>query len=128
MHLPDRLDKKQLTSAFITAGDINPTPKQLKQYYPIWWANVRKDGGLRLTDEGFKFVINHLKLVSWSYKLDRDNIKSQTLLDLDKHIDCPYWISKSKTKLVLFGEETAVLMNLYGGDIHLYLSSTKAWN
>lgn len=128
MHLPDRLDKKHLTRAFLTAGDIQPTPEQIKQYYPIWWSNIRKNGGLRLTDEGFKFVVNHLQLEKWIYKLDRDTIKFQILLDLDRHIDCPYWLSSSRTKLVLFGEETAVLMNLYGGDIHLYMASTKAWN
>jgi len=128
MHLSDRLDKNYITQAFLTAGDIQPTPEQIKQFYPIWWANIRKNGGLRLTDEGFKFVVHHLDLAKWIYKLDRNTIKFQTLLDLDRHIDCPYWLSKSKTKLVLFGEETAVLMNLYGGDIHLYMASTKAWN
>ena len=74
MHLSDRLDKKQLTTAFLTAGDINPTPEQLKQVYPIWWANVRKDGGLRLTDDGFKFVINHLKLVNKGFEKYKDNL------------------------------------------------------
>ena len=127
MYLSDRLSKKELTKAFLTAGDIDPSPENIKKYYPIWWSNIRESGGLRLTDDGFKFAINILTLVKWTYKLDRDTIKQQTLLDLDRYIDCPYWLSNSRTKLVLFGEETAVLMNLYGGDVHLYMTSTKAW-
>ena len=127
MYISDRLDKKFLTTVFLKAGDIAPTQDNIKRYYPIWWLNVRTDGGLRLTDKCMLYLTRKIGLEHWEYKLPKDLITQQILLDLDRHIDCPYWLSKPKTTLVLFGEETSTLMTLYNGDIELFLNSTKAW-
>lgn len=127
MYISDRLDKKFLTSAFLKAGEIDPSEQNIKKYYGSWWLNVRADGGLRLTDLCMIYVTQELKLEHWAYKIPKGTINFQMLLDLDRHIDCPYWLNRPQTKLVLFGEETSTLMTLYNGDIKLFLDSTKAW-
>ena len=127
MYISNRLDKQYLTSAFLKAGDIDPTETNINKYYGSWWINVRSEGGLRLTDKGMLYTSTELKLEHWAYKLPKGTVTFQVLLDLDRHIDCPYWLNKPQTRLVLFGEETSTLMTLYNGDIELFLNSTKAW-
>jgi hypothetical protein len=125
MHLSGRLNKRKLTKIFLLAEYPSATPKEIEMHYLSWWHNIRDDGGLRLTDRGYDWLDSKLGLEHWSFNLKTQNITYQTVLDMDRHIDCPYWMNRRGTNIIVFGDEVATMLTLYGGDIKLFLESTK---
>jgi len=83
-----------------------------------WWYNVRsKDsGGLRLTDEGIKFVTESLDLKSYTVKFPGQfNITPQILVWLDNFIESPYFITKKS--ITVLSEKSAFELYLFSGDV-----------
>jgi hypothetical protein len=83
-----------------------------------WWYNVRsKDsGGLRLTDEGIKFVTESLELKSYTVKFPGQfNITPQILVWLDNFIESPYFITKKS--ITVLSEKSAFELYLFSGDV-----------
>ena len=82
-----------------------------------WWANIRRDGGLRLTHHGYEIMHDVLKLESWELVLS-DGIKKKIVLDLDRKLQWPYYLdfnSRKKTKrIVFFGSREAMMATMYG--------------
>jgi len=91
---------------------------------PKWWHNPRKKdtGGLRLTQEGFDKLSNHIK----AHRLEIEHpafYTNQLIIWLDKFIDCPWYLTKNE--LYVFNEKVAVQMALFSGNIARY-SAAKA--
>ena len=61
--------KETYTRIFLKQSNIAVTEATLKEHMPVWWQNTRaKDvGGLRLTDEGLRFIMEDLKLLRKLY-------------------------------------------------------------
>lgn len=96
-----------------------------EEVYPLWWKNIRADGGWRLTNLGFKVLSEHLKLEQYTVKLDLFALDTRLVLALDRKLQHPYYIEVVKhvpTKLVLFSSKEAVLANLYG-DLEKFLDN-----
>ena len=110
-------DKKKLTEELIK---LLPEDQRIssESALPIWWFNLRKNGGLRLTALGYQIFSETLELENYSYTIDDPLLFSQqTILDLDRKLQMPYYIvvkKKIPTKIVLFGSQEAVMINLYG--------------
>jgi len=83
-----------------------------------WWFNIRKNGGMRLTGPGHQTFVQDLALKHYEYAIDNPMLfNQQTILDLDRKMQMPYYISASKgipKKIVFFGSKEAVMVNLYG--------------
>lgn len=83
-----------------------------------WWFNVGNRGGLRLTAAGFKVLSSYLDLEYHEYKIsDTMSFTMQTVLDLDRRLQQPYYITTKKGQaisILFFGSKEAVLANLYG--------------
>ena len=96
-----------------------------------WWRNTRIDSGLRLTEFGFNTFTTKLFIKRYTISLEQSikHIKSnpRVLLDLDRHLTCPYWFPPRKQAIILFGENEANMVSLYNGDIMLYMKNTSAW-
>ena len=95
----------------------------LEQALIAWWQNFRKDGGYRLTAEGFSGFQNCFD----SYRIEvskEQKITPKILLHLDKKIDYPYYIEKNRRSIVLFGSKEAMMVTLYG-DIVTYLDNLE---
>ena len=94
-----------------------------------WWANIRRDGGMRLTDLGYQILHDVLKLESWELDL-RDNERvvftKKLILDLDRKLEWPYYIEvnikKQRRRMVFFGSREAMMATMYG-DIERWLAS-----
>jgi hypothetical protein len=90
-------------------------------YSRKWFVNVRKkeEGGLRLTDEGLKFVKDVLDLkvheVPFPATLD---LKPQVILFLDKFIDCPYHLTEDS--ITVLSERKSFELHLFSGDVRQY--------
>ena len=86
-----------------------------------WWANIRRDGGMRLTDLGYEIMHDVLKLESWELDLrDREHtiFTKRLIVDLDRKLEWPYYIEVSvkrrRRRIVFFGSREAMMATMYG--------------
>jgi hypothetical protein len=94
-----------------------------------WWANIRRDGGMRLTDLGYEIMHDVLRLESWELDLrDRDHtvFTKRLIVDLDRKLEWPYYIEVSmkrkRRRMVFFGSREAMMATMYG-DLKQWLAS-----
>lgn len=112
--------KVEITQKILTTSEQNIN---LEQALVAWWQNFRRDGGYRLTAEGFSVFQNSFD--SYRIEIDRkQKITPKILLHLDKKIDYPYYIEKNRRSIVLFGSKEAMMVTLYG-DIVTYLDNLE---
>ena len=110
-------DKQRLTRELVNLlpGDQRPTTESI---LPIWWYNLRKNGGMRLTATGYTTLVQVLDLEHYEYPInDPVTFTQHTILDLDRKLQMPYYIHVVKgvpKKIVFFGSQEAMLANLYG--------------
>lgn len=118
--------KDTYTKIFLKTLNIAVTEATLKEYMPQWWQNTRsKDtGGLRLTDEGLRMVIEDIELSTYDvpYPVDFE-LTTQTIIFLDHFIDCPYYMGRRG--ITVLNEKKALELHLFSGDIRKY-GLTKA--
>lgn len=118
-------DKSTLTEKL-----VHLLPEQEKIDYQqamnIWWFNLRKRGGMRLTATGYHALAKTLELEHFEYHIQDPTLFNQhTVLNLDKKMQMPYYIHAVKgipKTLVLFGSREAVMVNLYG-DLKRFLDN-----
>jgi hypothetical protein len=99
-----------------------------------WWANIRDDGGLRLTHHGYRMLKDVLGMQSWVLNLGdpddtgawRAKINKRTVLALDRKLEWPYYLDfdarRRRRRIVFFGSQEAMMAQLYG-DITAWLNS-----
>ena len=94
-----------------------------------WWANIRRDGGLRLTDLGYEIMHDVLGLESWQLDLadqERQIFTKRLILGLDRKLEWPYYIEvsvkKKRRRIVFFGSREAIMATMYG-DLEQWLKS-----
>jgi len=94
-----------------------------------WWANIRRDGGMRLTAAGYEMMHDVLKLESWRLDLTaepRHIFTKRLILDLDRKLEWPYYIEVNVRKkvrhIVFFGSREAMMATMYG-DLERWLRS-----
>ena len=113
--------KETYTKIFLKQANLAITDATLKEYMPLWWQNTRsKDtGGLRLTSDGFDFLIEKLDLRFYEVPYPKDKpITTQTIIFLDKFITCPYFLSK--TSIFVTDEKKSLELHLFSGDLRKY--------
>ena len=110
-------DKRKLTEELLA---LLPEDQQttVASIMPVWWFNIRRNGGMRLTGLGYRAFTEDLDLEHYSYAIDNPLLFNQhTILKLDRKMQMPYYISAVKgipKKIVFFGSREAVMVNLYG--------------
>jgi hypothetical protein len=94
-----------------------------------WWVNIRRDGGMRLSNLGYKMLHDVLQLESWQLHLaDHDGqiFTKRLVLDLDRKLQWPYYIEisvkKKRRRIVFFGSKEAMMATMYG-DLERWLAS-----
>tara|TARA_B100001564_G_C20510637_1_gene610479 strand:- start:131 stop:502 length:372 start_codon:yes stop_codon:yes gene_type:complete len=119
--------KQQYTDVFIKNVESTRIPTGTEMVF--FWQNVRSDGGMRLTDQGFRCLKEDLDLQSYHIKLWDDNGTIDTnykfLLDLDKHLEVPYYVQLGRwPRVMLFDEQTYFWATLHG-DFQRFLDGYK---
>lgn len=113
------MDKKDLyTKVFLKAAEIPFDESIIKNKKIEWWFNIRskKQGGLRLTEEGIRFLQEESKIKTYTVELPNDlKITSQILIWLDNFIDSPYYFSKKN--ITVSEEKIAFELHLFSGDV-----------
>jgi len=113
----DVRDKRKLTEELI---NLLPDEQRISvdSAMPVWWFNLRRTGGMRLTSTGFYTFVEDLKLEHYEYPIDNPMLfNHETILDLDRKMQMPYYIHAAKgvpKKIVFFGSREAMMINLYG--------------
>jgi hypothetical protein len=118
--------KDTYTKVFLKQLDKTINEVTIKEYMPQWWQNTRsKDtGGLRLTDEGLRMVIEDIELSTYDVPYPADfELTTQTIIFLDHFIDCPYYMGRRS--ITVLNEKKALELHLFSGDIRKY-GLTKA--
>jgi hypothetical protein len=113
--------KENLTKVFLKQANLSFDEAELKRKVFSWWKNPREkiEGGLTLTEEGFKFLTETLDLKSYSIAFPKDFVfTTQVILWLDHFLDCPHYYTKKE--IVVFKESKAVELMLFSGDIKKY--------
>lgn len=94
----------------------------------VWWFNLRKNGGLRLTSTGYTTFVQALDMEYYKYVIaDPMSFNQQTILNLDRKLQTPYYIHAVKgvpKMIVFFGSREAVMANLYG-DLEQFLDNYR---
>jgi len=113
--------KETYTKIFLKQLGKTFNEDALKEYMPLLWQNTRakSEGGLRLTDEGFRMVTEDLELSTYDvpYPVDFE-LTTQTVLFLDKFISCPYYMGRRG--ITVTDEKKALELHLFSGDIRKY--------
>ena len=87
------------------------------------WHNPRpREHGFRLTSAA-RLVLANTGVKSYTYDL-KVFLRNQDLVDLDNHFIFPFFIENYK-KIVVYSEESAVMLTLYSGDLRAYLATLK---
>lgn len=110
-------DKRKLTEELIA---LLPDDQRIsaESALPVWWYNIRRNGGMRLTALGYQTFVERLELEHYTYSIDDPLVFNQhTILKLDRKMQMPYYIHAIKgipKQIVFFGSREAVMVNLYG--------------
>ena len=118
--------KEAYTKIFLKEANKGVNDLAVKEYSPIWWKNtrVKESGGLRLTDEGFRFITEEIELTTYEIPYPRDfDLTTNTIIWMDNFIDCPYYLGSKG--IIVTNEKKAMELHLFSGDIRKY-GLTKA--
>ena len=120
--------KETYTKIFLKQSGKSTNEAALKEYMPVWWLNnrVKDKGGLRLSEEGLRFLTEEIQLQTYDIPFPKDfEVTTNVLIWLDQFIDCPYYLARHG--LVVTDEKKALALHLFSGDLKKY-GITKALN
>jgi hypothetical protein len=112
------IDKETYTKIFLNAWGKSTDAANIKLYTRTWWQNNRtKDsGGLRLTDQGYEFLVSELEMREYEIPFTEPiEMSPQTIIFLDRYIDCPYYITNQS--ITVFSEKKSFELMLFSDDI-----------
>jgi hypothetical protein len=118
--------KETYTKIFLKQAGKSINEVSMKEHMPIWWQNTRKkdEGGLRLTDEGYRVLKDELEVQFYDIPYPPDfEFTTQSIIFLDKFITCPYYMDRRH--LSVTDEKKALELHLFSGDVRKY-GLTKA--
>ncbi len=115
-------DKLKLTAALVAELPAEFS-ESVESASRSWWSNIRKTGGMRLTDHGYYVFSRVLDLAH--YGIDIKPTASRIVLALDRKLQTPYYIEIEKripVRVYMFGSREAVTAQLYG-DLEKFLKN-----
>lgn len=121
-------NKLLYTKIFLRQSDKSINEVSIKEHLSLWWQNTRskEQGGLRLTDEGFRFIVEELDLQTYNIPYPQNfELTTNTIIWLDNFINCPYYLGRKE--IIVTNEKKALELTLFSGDVRKY-GITKALN
>ena len=118
--------KKEIITKAMIDTLVDDNKLDFQTAFNKWWMNTRNNGGLRLTQAGFK-VLSSMDYDTYKFKIE-NLMTSRNITLMDKNLQAPYYVHKASTvncDLIMFGSEDATLLNLYGGDFKSFIESRR---
>jgi hypothetical protein len=122
------ISKESYTKIFLQQWNKSIDEANSKLFQRKWFINNRtkEGGGLRLTDDGYEFLVKELELVEYEIPFNEDiDISPQTIIFLDRYIDCPYYLTSKS--ITVFSQKKSFELMLFSDDIRK-LGLVKAMN
>lgn len=122
------ISKETFTKIFLQQKDRSVDAANVKLHLYKWWQSHRsKDsGGLRLSEDGFKFLTEELDLRSYEIPFTEPiDLSPQTIIFFDRHMDSPYFLTNQS--ITVFSERKSFELMLFSDDIRKY-GLVKAMN
>lgn len=119
-------DKLKLTETLV-AQLPDGSEETVDRAMNLWWYNIRRNGGLRLSELGYFVMKKVLDIESYEMSIDWTTFDRRTILDLDRKLQMPYYIAVNKKipqSIVFFGSREAMLAQLYG-NLNRFLENYK---
>lgn len=113
------LSKEIYTEIFLKNAGLSCDEANIKYHMYKWWFSTAASTGLRLSDEGYQFLTNTLKLQAYEVPFaDPLELSPSTIVFLSKHMECPYLLKHSH--VTVFSERKSIELYLFSGDIRRY--------
>lgn len=109
------------TKIFLQTQEKSLDEANIKLYHRQWFKNTRSKtvGGLRLTDEGYAFLISEMKLAEYEVPFTEEiELNPQLIIFFDQFLDCPYYLTRYS--LTVFSEKKAFELHFFADDIRKY--------
>lgn len=90
-----------------------PGALDAEQAERLWFCDVRRQGGWRLTMQGLA-AFDLAGIQRWNVPISDSGLTRRQLLEMNRHIQWPYFISVRPRELLLFSDQDAVMVHLYG--------------
>lgn len=105
-------NKQAITQELLILIPDEKRPK-LEEAMITWWFNLRENGGLRLTDSGYKTLKKTIQLESYRFEIPqpRAHKNKRLILALDRKLQWPYYMEKNWVEF--FSSKEAVMANMY---------------
>lgn len=108
------LNKYQITKKLLETLSKSDTDVYVAMQH--WWQDFREDSGMRLTTLGYEAFEQAWDLEKYLFDIPPGAIAlPRQLIILNRKLHCPYYIKLGKKpKLILFDDQQAVMLALYG--------------
>jgi len=109
------------TKIFLKEQNKSLDQATIKISHKKWFKNTRTKpvGGLRLTSEGYNFLITDLKLKDYEVPFTAEiDLNPQLIIFFDQFLDCPYYLTTRS--LIVFSERKAFELHFFADDIRKY--------
>lgn len=122
------ISKESYTKIFLQHWNKSIDEANSKLFQRKWFINNRtkEGGGLRLSDDGYEFLVKDLELAEYEIPFNDDiDLNPQTIIFLDRYIDCPYYLTSKS--ITVFSQKKSFELMLFSDDIRK-LGLVKAMN
>ena len=122
------ISKETYTKIFLQQKDRSTDAANVKLHLFKWWQSHRSKevGGLRLSEEGFRFLTEELELQCYEIPFTEPiDLSPQTIIFFDRTMDSPYYLINES--ITVFSERKSFELMLFSDDIRKY-GLVKAMN
>lgn len=122
------ISKETFTKIFLQQKEKSIDSANVKHYMYKWWQSHRNkdEGGLRLSDDGFDFLVNELNLRTFEIPFTEPiDLSPQTIIFFDRTMDFPYYLTNQS--ITVFSERKSFELYMFSDDIRKY-GIVKAMN
>ena len=115
------ISRESYTKIFLKALDRSCDDANVKLHIQKLWQSKRtkESGALRLSLEGYEFLIGELKLEEFEVPFtDKIELSPQTIIFFDNYLDCPYFLTGQS--LTVFSEKKSFELYMFSDDIRKY--------
>lgn len=115
------ISREIYTKIFLKEMGRSTDDANVKLHLHKWWQSKRtkEGGGLRLSLEGYEFLVTELELKEYEIPFnEKIELSPQTIIFFDQFLDCPYFLTNQS--LTVFNEKKAFELYMFSDDIRKY--------
>jgi hypothetical protein len=115
------ISRETYTKIFLTELGRSTDDANVKVTMDTIWQSRRTkvDGGLRLSDKGYEFLVGEVKLQEYEIPFTEPiDLSPQIIIFFDRYLDCPYYLTYQG--LTVFSEKKAFELHLFSDDIRKF--------